>query len=145
MFDIGFSELVMIGVVALIVIGPERLPKVARTAGHLLGRLQRYVSTVKSDISREMQLDELKKAGEQFKQSMENTENRISEEVMGAQNALKGMVHTEPEAVTSDTAAPNQVSAETHFIDSPQAELELEPVHLPQSHNVTHEPNKTKA
>jgi len=145
MFDIGFSELVMIGVVALIVIGPERLPKVARTAGHLLGRLQRYVSTVKSDISREMQLDELKKAGEQFKQSLENTENRISEEVMGAQNALKGMVHTESEADTPDTAAPNQVSAETQFIDSPQAELELEPVHLPQSHNVTHEPNNTKA
>lgn len=145
MFDIGFSELVMIGVVALIVIGPERLPKVARTAGHLLGRLQRYVSTVKSDISREMQLEELKKAGEQFKQSMENTENRISEEVIGAQNALKGMVHTEPEAVTPDTVAPNQVSAETQFIDSPQAELELEPVHLPQSHNVTHEPNNTKA
>ena len=61
MFDIGFSELAAIGVVALIVIGPERLPKVARTAGHLLGRLQRYVSTVKADISREMELDELKK------------------------------------------------------------------------------------
>ena len=62
MFDIGFSELVVIGVVALIVIGPERLPKVARAAGLLYGRMQRYVSTVKSDISREIQLDELRRA-----------------------------------------------------------------------------------
>ena len=61
MFDIGFSELVVIGIVALLVLGPERLPKVARTTGHLLGRLQRYVSDVKSDINREMQLDELKR------------------------------------------------------------------------------------
>ena len=60
MFDIGFSELVLIGLVALIVIGPERLPRVARTAGHLLGRLQRYVSDVKADINREIQLEELK-------------------------------------------------------------------------------------
>ena len=61
MFDIGFSEMVVIAVVALIVLGPEKLPKVARTAGHLLGRLQRYVNDVKSDINREMQLEELKK------------------------------------------------------------------------------------
>ena len=68
MFDFGFSELIVIGVVLLIVVGPERLPKVARTAGHLLGRVQRYVSDVKSDIQREMQLEELKKLQEQVKQ-----------------------------------------------------------------------------
>ena len=61
MFDIGFSEIVVIAVVALVVIGPERLPKTARTLGHLFGRLQRYVSDVKADISREMELDELRK------------------------------------------------------------------------------------
>ena len=55
MFDIGFSEIVVIGVVALIVIGPERLPKVARTLGHMFGRLQRYVNEVKADINREME------------------------------------------------------------------------------------------
>ena len=60
MFDIGFSELMVIAVVALIVIGPERLPKVARTLGHLFGRMQRYVNDVKADISREMELDELR-------------------------------------------------------------------------------------
>jgi len=52
MFDVGLSELMIIAVVALVVIGPERLPKVARTAGLLLGRLQRYVSDVKADINR---------------------------------------------------------------------------------------------
>jgi sec-independent protein translocase protein TatB len=61
MFDVGLTELMVIAVVALVVIGPERLPRVARTAGLLLGRLQRYVSDVKSDINREIQLDELKK------------------------------------------------------------------------------------
>jgi len=60
-FDVGFSELMVIAVVALIVIGPERLPRVARTAGHFLGRFQRYVAQVKSDIGREMELAELKK------------------------------------------------------------------------------------
>src|SRR6186997_1651011 len=60
MFDIGFSELLVIGIVALIVIGPERLPRVARTLGHLVGRLQRYVADVKADINREVELDELR-------------------------------------------------------------------------------------
>ena len=61
MFDIGFSELLVIAIVALIVIGPERLPKVARTLGHLFGRMQRYVNDVKADITREMELEELRK------------------------------------------------------------------------------------
>ena len=61
MFDIGFFELVIIGVVALLVIGPERLPKVARTAGMWLGRGRRFVASVKSDIDREIAADELKK------------------------------------------------------------------------------------
>jgi len=60
-FDVGFSELMVIAVVALIVIGPERLPRVARTMGHLFGRLQRYVNDVKADINREIELDELRK------------------------------------------------------------------------------------
>lgn len=84
MFDIGFTELLLIGVVALLVVGPERLPKVARTAGHLLGRFQRYVASVKSDISREVQLEELRKAGQSFKESVENTalsiQNRVADE-----------------------------------------------------------------
>ena len=61
MFDIGFSELVVVGIVALLVIGPERLPKVARTAGLWVGRARRFVSSVKADIDREIAADELKK------------------------------------------------------------------------------------
>ena len=61
MFDIGFFELVIIGVVALLVIGPERLPKVARTVGMWLGRGRRFVASVKTDIEREIAADELKK------------------------------------------------------------------------------------
>ncbi|MFP5409784.1 MAG: Sec-independent protein translocase protein TatB [Gammaproteobacteria bacterium] len=80
MFDIGFTELIVIGVVALIVIGPERLPKVARTAGHLFGRMQRYVSTVKSDISREIELEELRKAGQSFRESVESVNAEVQQE-----------------------------------------------------------------
>ncbi len=77
MFDFGFSELIVIGVVLLVVVGPERLPRVARTAGHLLGRVQRYVSDVKSDIQREMQLDELKKLQEQVRQQAQELESSV--------------------------------------------------------------------
>lgn len=74
MFDIGFSEIVIIAVVALIVIGPEKLPKTARTLGHLFGRLQRYVSDVKADINREMELDELRKLQTQVQSAAREVE-----------------------------------------------------------------------
>jgi sec-independent protein translocase protein TatB len=61
MFDVGFSELLVIGVVALVVLGPERLPRVARMAGHILGRMRRYVNEVKAEIDREVALSDLKK------------------------------------------------------------------------------------
>jgi len=61
MFDVGFSELIVIAVVALVVIGPERLPSVARTVGAMLGRAQRYFNSVKAEVNRELQLDELKR------------------------------------------------------------------------------------
>jgi sec-independent protein translocase protein TatB len=81
MFDIGFSELLVIAVVALIVIGPERLPKVARTLGHLFGRMQRYVNDVKADISREMELDELKKMQSSMEDAARSMRDSVHEEV----------------------------------------------------------------
>ena len=78
MFDIGFSEIVVIAVVALIVIGPEKLPKTARTLGHLFGRLQRYVNDVKADINREMELDELRKLQQQVQTAARDIETSIS-------------------------------------------------------------------
>lgn len=74
MFDIGFTELLIIGVVALVVIGPERLPKVARTAGQWLGRLNRYVSQVKQDIDRDIRLEELRKMQQDMKDSAQKYE-----------------------------------------------------------------------
>jgi len=89
MFDIGFSELMVIGIVALIVIGPERLPKVARTLGHLLGRAQRYVHDVKSDINREIQLDELKKLQSQVTDSARELESSVRKEIETARSVVE--------------------------------------------------------
>src|SRR5207253_4964995 len=95
MFDIGFSEIVVIGVVALIVIGPERLPKVARTLGHMFGRLQRYVNEVKADINREMELDELRKlqsevqsAARDLESSMTNAAREVESGVRSVESQL---------------------------------------------------------
>lgn len=79
MFGIDFPELVVIAVVALIVIGPEHLPKVARTVGHLWGRAQRYVNGVKADISRDMALDELRKLQQTAQQEVGNIGQSISQ------------------------------------------------------------------
>ncbi len=78
MFDIGFSELAVIGVVALVVIGPERLPRVARTAGHLLGRFQRYVSQVRTDISREIDMADLKKIQTEVESAAKGIESSVT-------------------------------------------------------------------
>ena len=89
MFDIGFSELMVIAVVALIVIGPERLPKVARTLGHLFGRMQRYVNDVKADISREMELDELRKLQTTMQDAARSFEQSVTQEVQTAESELR--------------------------------------------------------
>ena len=88
MFDIGFSELVVIALVGLVVIGPERMPKVARTVGHLLGRLQRYVSDVKTDINREMQLEELKKLQTQVVDQARDMEQQVNTQLSSVESAL---------------------------------------------------------
>jgi sec-independent protein translocase protein TatB len=91
-FDIGFSELLVIGLVALIVIGPERLPRVARTVGHLAGRLQRYVNDVKADINREMELDELRKMRDEMQQAATEMESSVRKELGETEQALNQAV-----------------------------------------------------
>jgi len=88
MFDIGFSELMVIGLVALIVIGPERLPRVARTLGHLAGRLQRYVADVKADINREVELDELRKMKDSVQEAASGIENSVQSELSKTESEL---------------------------------------------------------
>ncbi|MCZ4312388.1 Sec-independent protein translocase protein TatB [Comamonadaceae bacterium G21597-S1] len=77
MIDLGISKMALIGVVALIVIGPEKLPRVARTVGTLMGKAQRYVSDVKAEVSRSMELDELKKMKESVTEAAKDMENTI--------------------------------------------------------------------
>ena len=100
MFDVSFTEMMVIGVVALVVIGPERLPRVARTAGHLLGRLQRYVSTVKADINREMHIEDIKK----FEQSIKSEVNSIGSSV---QQEIRE-IETAAERVADSTISGNE-------------------------------------
>ena len=82
-------SLIAIGIVALIVIGPERLPKVARTLGHLFGRMQRYVNDVKADISREMELDELRKLQTTMQDAARSFEQSVNQEVNTAESELR--------------------------------------------------------
>ncbi len=89
MLDIGFSELMVIGVVALVVLGPERLPRVARTAGHLLGRFQRYVSQVKSDINREIDLADLKKLQTSVEDAARDIETSVKTGMDEAEQQLR--------------------------------------------------------
>jgi sec-independent protein translocase protein TatB len=89
MFDIGFTEIFVIGVVALIVIGPERLPRVAKTVGHLFGRMQRYVAEVKADISREIELDELRKLQSTMQDAARSIEQSVSSQVNFIESEVK--------------------------------------------------------
>ena len=114
MFDIGFSEILVIAVVALIVIGPERLPGVARTLGHLFGRMQRYVNDVKADIQREIELDELKKLRKDVEDSARSIEDAarsfeasVNKEVNAAQEELRAF-----ETLGEPTAEPGTRSPE---------------------------------
>src|SRR5258705_257378 len=88
MFDIGFSEMMVIAIIALVVIGPEKLPRMARTIGHLAGRLQRYVSDVKADINREMELDERRKMRDSMQQAPSSFESWVKSEAKRATAAF---------------------------------------------------------
>jgi sec-independent protein translocase protein TatB len=88
MFDFSFSELALIGAVALVVLGPERLPKVARTAGEWAGKAQRYVAQVKADVTREMEVAELKKLQEQARDVARSIETSVRESASGLKSEL---------------------------------------------------------
>lgn len=120
MFDIGFSELMVIAVVALIVIGPERLPRVARTAGILLGRLRRYAADVKADISREMQLDELRKMQQEVTERIASAESAVRQELHDVETSVGNVIAppelenaVPPAPVFSETPAVSPLAADT--------------------------------
>ncbi|MGQ3051696.1 MAG: Sec-independent protein translocase protein TatB [Roseateles sp.] len=88
MLDFGFDKIALIGAVALIVIGPEKLPRVARTVGTLLGKAQRYVSDVKAEVNRSIELEELQKMKTQFQSAVQDVEQSVRQEVDSATQAF---------------------------------------------------------
>ena len=132
--------MVVIGVVALVVIGPERLPKVARTAGHLFGRMQRYVNDVKADISREMEASELRdlknsvqEAASSMQQAMNEHTNDIQQELRKTEeefNRLSNpMLHFGLTGAAAETAAATEPvvapAADASLAVEPSPQLEL--------------------
>ena len=105
MFDIGFSEIFVIALVALIVIGPERLPKVARTLGHLFGRMQRYVNDVKADISREMELEELRKLQASVQDAARSIEQSVNQEISTAESQFDNITASATDLAPTSPAA----------------------------------------
>ncbi len=114
MFDIGISELGVIGVVALVVLGPERLPRVARTVGNLIGRAQRYLADVKAEVNRQMDLDELRSMKAGVEQSVRDIQAGVANHV-GALNqefesawsdVTAGLRGPDAAAAADDSAAP---------------------------------------
>jgi len=98
MFDIGFSELLLIGVAALVIFGPEDLPRVARTIGHVLGKFRRYVADVKSDISREMEAADLKNLVSDVQDSARSLQASLNEQAQAFQSEFKvGVAELESE------------------------------------------------
>jgi sec-independent protein translocase protein TatB len=87
--DFGFDKLALIGAVALIVIGPEKLPRVARTVGHLLGKAQRYVADVKAEVNRSIELDELKKMKEEYTDAARNVHQTLTSEMQQVSSAVQ--------------------------------------------------------
>ena len=133
MFDVGLSEIAVIGVVALVVLGPERLPKVARTAGHLFGRLQRYVATVKADINREMEMSDLAKvkqevqeAARSFEQTVQQHAGAIETEARAIELAAEKNIAEAP-AIAPSSTAPTQAellaAQETGMHESSMAKI----------------------
>jgi sec-independent protein translocase protein TatB len=110
MFDISFTEIMVIAVVALIVVGPERLPKVARTLGHLLGRVRRYVGDVKNDIQREMEVEELNELHTSVQEAAHSIENSVREEVSELQATTDIRTTTTPTATSQSEVARDKTS-----------------------------------
>ena len=114
MFDISFTEIMVISVVALIVVGPERLPKLARTLGYLSGRVRHYVGGVKNDIQREMEAEELNELHASVKKAAHTIENSVREEVSELEAA--GNINTS--TTITPVSQPETTGEETPLAES---------------------------
>ena len=109
MIDIGLSKMALVGVVALIVIGPEKLPRVARTVGTLLGKAQRYVSDVKAEVNRSMELDELRKMKDTVEGAARDVEQSIQTSAADFQKDWEQTVSTDG-SYDADSVAPQPLA-----------------------------------
>ena len=131
MFDLGFSEMLVIALVALVVIGPERLPKVARTIGTMLGRMQRYVNDVKAEVEREMHLEELRKLQTNVEEQARSFEQTVRSEVKETEQSLRKIA--DDAATDTQTPAPGALAGppESAHPDRPEQHGTGEPPALP--------------
>ena len=104
MIDFGFDKIALIGAVALIVIGPEKLPRVARTVGTLMGKARRYVADVKAEVNRTIELEELQKMKAQFETAARDVEQTVSREVNDAQQSVGSAFNDMQAAMTGNLA-----------------------------------------
>ena len=117
MIDLGLTKMALVGVVALVVIGPEKLPKVARMAGSLFGRAQRYINEVKSEVSREIELDELRKMQKEVEEAARSAGRAVHETVNQLDADLNSAWHDKPAAEPTihnpllSTPTPDQFAA----------------------------------
>jgi len=129
MFGVDFSELMVILVIALIVIGPERLPKVARTLGHLWGRAQRYINGVKADIARDMAVDEFRQLQQKVQQEADNAQRAVKQAVQAVDQQVQQQLNDTAEQLTQTAAQPApSVSRQGQLELSPSAEQKTFPV-----------------
>jgi sec-independent protein translocase protein TatB len=105
--DLGISKIALIGAVALIVIGPEKLPRVARTIGTLLGKAQRYISDVKAEVSKSIELDELKKMKDTMQEAAHDVENSIQAGVTDFEKDWADVTSTAMSSASSFTSYPS--------------------------------------
>ena len=111
MIDLGLTKLAVIGVVALIVIGPEKLPRVARMAGTLYGRAQRYLNDVKSEVSREIELEELKNLHKTVQEAAHNIKSDVESSISQNISEVEHAWHDTPSS-TPDTSSYSSISAD---------------------------------
>jgi sec-independent protein translocase protein TatB len=123
MFDVGIWEIGVIGVVALVVLGPERLPKVARTAGHMFGRLQRYVANVKADINREMEASEFSKLKEEVQSAAKTFETSVRDHASSVESEARALEKDATPALGNGSSADAGTKSQADLLAEQEAGL----------------------
>ncbi|OXI91511.1 twin-arginine translocase subunit TatB [Burkholderia sp. AU31652] len=118
MLDLGLSKMALIGVVALVVLGPERLPRVARTAGALFGRAQRYINDVKAEVSREIELDALRTMKTDFESAARNVETTIHDNLREHEKELNDTWHSAVGGLNEAAGDPGSTGSDTPAMPS---------------------------